>query len=77
MSEQYMMKAYALDGSGERGVVVRVGVSAELGGDGDVTRELGEERRTLGVDCGLLVLSGSPLRVSGHMGLLCILDETH
>ena len=58
--------AGALDGSGEGGVVVRVGVATDLGGNGDVARELGEERRALGVDGRLLVLGGSPLRVSGH-----------
>ena len=53
-------------GGGEGRVVVRVGVAAELGRDGDVTRELGEERRALGVDGRLLVLGTCPLRVSGH-----------
>ena len=51
-------------------VVVRVGVAAELGRNGDVAGKLGEERRALGVDSGLLVLGGCPLRVSGHAHLL-------
>ena len=58
--------AGALDGSGEGGVGVRGGVATDLGGNGDVARELGEERRALSVDGRLLVLGGSPLRVSGH-----------
>ena len=51
-------------------VVCGVRVSAGTGCDGDVAGMLGEERRTLCVDCGLLVLRGSPLRVSGHAHLL-------
>ena len=54
------------DSRGKRGVVVRVGVPSVAGGNSDVTRVLGEERGALGVNRSLLMLSGSPLRVSGH-----------
>ena len=57
-------------GGSQGGVVVGVGVAAELGRNGDVAGELGEQRGALSVDSGLLVLSGSPLRVSGHADLL-------
>ena len=69
--------AGAGDGGGEGGVVVRVGVATAAGRDGDVTRVLGEERGALGVNRGLLVLGGSPLRVSGHAHLLLTSAETY
>ena len=57
-------------GGGQGGVVVRVGVVAQAGRDGDVTAQLGEQGGTLCVLRTLAVLGCCPFRVSGHVMLL-------
>ena len=65
------------DGGGKGGVVVRIGIVAQTGRDGDVTAQLGEQGGTLGVLRTLAVLGCGPFRVSGHVMLLLFTCSRH